>query len=938
LLLSVKPIGYRDFKLSPTFTEQYKDKQPNWKWGGLSYLTYKRCVDISTPVLCSDLTWRPAGDLKVGESIVAFDIEPVPVYKSKKRYIRHAEILHNTIEDALTLGIELEDGMILYATPDHEWLVKFDAGNTISWRQTKDLLSTKKGNPVYLIRPFGKPWSSRNDYIAGYLASAYDGEGNIDGVNGISFTQTENAMLHQVEVYLREIDFPFTKKVKNGSTTYQYKENRKICYSIRTHSIKNIIRFLGELRPVRLLDRFSSYTKERWSQRGGSELRCSPEDYIKVVRVFDAGIRQVAILSTSTETHFTGGFASHNTYSRPLDTSIANGPSEEYWQTLVRVVEGTYNIQKLHCTQYNLPWSNEKAQRSAQEMYRLMWEFKFLPPGRGLQFMGTPTVEAKGGAVLLNCGFISTKDIKIDFSRPFTWLMDMSMLGVGPGFDVDGAYNSNIIIKHPIISDIVHVVEDTREGWIKVLEIVLDAYIGKGSLPKGFDYSLVRPKGIPLKTMGGLSSGPQPLIEMVADLTKLYDSYIGKKVDSTLIVDTMNYSGKAVVSGGIRRTAQIALGDPNDREFTLLKRDLVALKDRRWASNNAPRVTVGMDYRFHAESTRVNGEPGYYWLENARAYGRMCDGINWDDIAVEGINPCGEQPLENAECCCLVETFPSHHESIQEYLKTLKYAYLYAKTVTLIPIHDQQTNAIQLKNRRIGVSQAGITDAIAKLGIRKYAELCDKGYQYITSLDKVYSDWMCIPRSKKRTSIKPGGTVPLVAGVEGGERFPISLFSIRRVRIQDTSPYIERCRQAGYHVEPSANEPNTWIIEFPVRVQAGTRTEQDVSMWEQLELTALLQSVWSDNSVSVTVKFSPEEGKDIARALELYETRLKAVTFFPKDKADQGYVQPPYEVITEAQYLEMTANLLPLDLSAEGFHDQDDKWCSGESCMLPLMN
>src|SRR6185312_5446745 len=129
----------------------------------------------------------------------------------------------------------------------------------------------------------------------------------------------------------------------------------------------------------------------------------------------------------------------------------------------------------------------------------------------------------------------------------------------------------------------------------------------------------------------------------------------------------------------------------------------------RWASNNSILARVGQSYRRAAARTAKNGEPGYEWLENARRYGRMADPPDDRDVDVVGVNPCSEQ-------------------SLHDYLRTLKYAYLYAKTVTLMPTHDARVNAVTMKNRRIGCSMSGITQAIAKFGYREFLRLCDAGY------------------------------------------------------------------------------------------------------------------------------------------------------------------------------------------------------------------
>lgn len=70
----------------------------------------------------------------------------------------------------------------------------------------------------------------------------------------------------------------------------------------------------------------------------------------------------------------------------------------------------------------------------------------------------------------------------------------------------------------------------------------------------------------------------------------------------------------------------------------------------------------------------MNGEPGFAWLENMRAYGRMGDAKDHRDTEAMGGNPCLEQTLESFEMCCLVETFPHKHDDLQDFLETLRQA------------------------------------------------------------------------------------------------------------------------------------------------------------------------------------------------------------------------------------------------------------------------
>jgi len=507
--------------------------------------------------------------------------------------------------------------------------------------------------------------------------------------------------------------------------------------------------------------------------------------------------------------------------------------------------------------------------------------------------------------------------------------MDALMLGVGVGFDTKGA--GKIKIEKPIKSNNIFKIPDSREGWVKALGKVLDGYFFGQEIPI-MDYSLIRPAGSPIRGFGGVASGPEPLKELLEDVARLLDERIGQTIKSSDIVDIFNMIGKCVVAGNVRRSAEIALGDLNDTEFINLKQDKEKLVHHRWASNNSVIAKVGMDYSPLINGIAKNGEPGILWLENAQKYSRINGEPDWKDKNAKGVNPCGEQTLESFELCCLVETFPSRHDTYEEFEETLKYAYLYAKSVTLLNTHWPITNAVMLKNRRIGTSQSGIIDAFVKHGRRTMLEWCEKGYKYLRKLDEKFSDWMCIPRSLKITSVKPSGTVSLLPGVSPGIHYPHAEYYIRRIRISKNSDLYPLLKEAGYKIEEDIYDKNSFVVEFPIHEKYFDRAKKDVSIWEQFQNAVDYQRFWADNQVSITITFKKEEVKEIKRCLECFEDKLKGVSLLPLK--DHGYKQPPYEEITKEQYEEMVKNIKPLKFGIVNDNPVGEEGCETDACAI----
>jgi adenosylcobalamin-dependent ribonucleoside-triphosphate reductase len=674
------------------------------------------------------------------------------------------------------------------------------------------------------------------------------------------------------------------------------------------------------------------------------------------------------------------GDLSYFTYKRTYSRLTSEGIQEEFFDTLKRVTEGTFSIQERHCKSNGLPWNAYQAQKTAQTFFQKMWEFKFLPPGRGLWMMGTEIVDKIGSAGLNNCGFVSTKDINIELAAPFAWAMDMLMLGVGIGFDTKGA--GNLLLKQPKATKVHYEIPDSREGWVESVRLLLNSYQGRNEVE--FSYELIRPFGAPIKGFGGQSSGPQPLIELHDNIRKILDDLIGETITSVAIVDIMNFVGKCVVAGNVRRSAELGIGDINDKEYVEMKDPTKfgeELGDRRWASNNSVFASSNSNFGLVTDNIISNGEPGLIFLDNARHYGRIKDGWipfeseKYDDV--QGFNPCVEQGLENYELCCLVETFPANHDSYEEYLETLKFAYLYSKSVTLIPTHDEKTNAVMMRNRRIGCSMSGIQQAFKKFGHSSFLnDFCDKGYEAIRGWDRVYSRWLGVPRSIKMTTVKPSGTVSILAGATPGIHFTHDEFYYRTVRCSASSSLIQKLRDAKYRIEYSSTDrkllkkaikdggiedPKNWkqyvnidstksigatknsvfehfanaggtvVVYFPVKEKNFTKSKFDVSVWEQVLSIREMQHYWSDNGVSCTITFNKDEAKDLERIIEFASPYVKSLSFLPL--TDHKYEQAPYQEISEEDYKKYAKSIKSVDFSETNEAKiSGSKFCDGDQC------
>lgn len=612
-------------------------------------------------------------------------------------------------------------------------------------------------------------------------------------------------------------------------------------------------------------------------------------------------------MSTKVETPWgeIGYITYKRTYARRLKENDANSPTEEYKDTVDRVVNGAIK-------QLKVPFSDKEQKRVKEIMLGL----KGTVAGRFFWQLGTKTVDKLGLPSLQNCAF-TVVDHPI---RPFTWTFDMLMLGSGVGYNIqrEFVYKLPKVIKKKVKvqrideKDADYIVPDSREGWVKLLGKVLKAYFYSG---EGFTYSTIciRGKGTPIKGFGGTASGPEDLVNGIDNICSVLNARRGKQLRPIDCLDIMNIIGSIVVAGNVRRSAQIAIGDFDDLEF---------LAAKNWSQGNIP------NWRAMSNNSVVCNDisklPSQFWdgylgggepyglinLKLAQSCGRLGE-TEYPDPEVLGFNPCAEQSLAPFETCCLAEIHLPNIDSEEELKEVATYLYRINKHSLAIKCHHKETEDIVHKNMRMGI---GITGYL--MATKKQKSWLSKTYKHLRDYDKKYSKKHGFPESIKITTVKPSGTLSLLSGVTPGAHPGFSHYFIRRVRMASNIPLVEVCKKNGYHVEyvrgfDGKEDHSTVVVSFPCKFPAHTTVAQDVTAINQLETIKELQKNWSDNSVSVTIYYRKEELDDIKEWLaENYNEGLKTVSFLLH--SEHGFDQAPYEEITKEEYAKLSKNVKPI--------------------------
>lgn len=637
-----------------------------------------------------------------------------------------------------------------------------------------------------------------------------------------------------------------------------------------------------------------------------------------------------------------------------------DGTKEQWIETVTRTVDGNLALVA--------PKYIEKDERL--KLINLFFFGKAIPAGRHLSMSGIP-----GRQFLFNCHHAGWD--KDDVSAHYTFTFDQLMQGGGVGSN----YSNRFIRQFPrvtapvdlhIVCDVHHPdydvikpylsqdfsagwvgnfqVEDSREGWCDVQRELLEAAFAKSPETLVVDVSRVRESGAVIRTFGGVSAGPEPLVRMLTKYAELLNSRVSERLTSLDHMLLDHYTGEAVVSGNVRRSARMSIkhwNDPDIMEFVNCKADA----ESHWTTN----ISVEIDDSFFralkrgdSKAIKVynsvvtgmmnNGEPGFwnYSLSNVGEIGE-----------VTSTNPCGEIALEPYENCNLghvnLSEFPSDTPGAVE-AHRLMARFLIRATFGDVP-NDRQREVLH-RNRRIGVGHFGFQGWVTKMGIR-YSDCHNDRYvreslktfkSVVRQAARDYAFQLRIPEPVKVTTEAPTGTIAKLFGTTEGIHPVLYTHFERRIRFSSTDPKVAEEVAKGFKVEDAMHEPNTTIVVYPTRdilldqVAAIYGMEQaleivesayDVPLSDMLAVQEMVQTLYADNAVSFTINLpvSEKTDKELRDTLIHYLPRLKGTTVFPEVSRPQA----PYTPITLEQYKSAIAGEST---------DSVDEQCAGGACGL----
>ena len=665
-----------------------------------------------------------------------------------------------------------------------------------------------------------------------------------------------------------------------------------------------------------------------------------------------------------------GKFVYYRTYSRPVPEEKRR---EFWWETCFRVVEFNIGLELDAMKRQGIETTEKitaDLTREAMEIYDYMYGLKLFPSGRSL-WIGGSKASYLYPLSNFNCSFVT-----IDSLKKFSEIFFVLMLGTGVGLSVEREYirklpqiNSKIEIIHKSYESVLAStrkeytelklmnnnaleleIGDSKFGWSNAIELFFDIlssrqYVGIEYI--FINYNNVRPEGERLKTFGGYASGHNNIKQMFDKIAQIFKEK--RKVNcqqwqTIAPIDALDIAtiiAENVVSGGVRRSAEIVFCDSDETEVLNAKANLYYQDDDgNWVENKQrlnralSNNTVIYQHRptreelhAHFEKVKISGEPSFANFEEMKR--RRHD--------VQGGNPCFEILLKDRGVCNLSEVnlmgFVNADGSFDKkgLLKAQRYSARIGYRMASIELELHEWNLVNQEDRLTGCSITGVMDFKNATNISDddFAKLLQKLRKTARESAFELADFLKMNRPKLVTAVKPSGTISQLPTVSSGVHFSHSPYYIRRVRVSSKDPLAQALAETGFPWHPEVGqtiaEHKTKVFEFPVKAPEG-RTKYDVSAIEQLELYKTLMKNYVDHNASNTIHVRPEEWLDVEQWVYDNWDDVVGVTFLSLDNS--FYQLLPYESITKEKY-EILSKKLPkfnpnILMQYETFEDEYD--------------
>ncbi len=548
-----------------------------------------------------------------------------------------------------------------------------------------------------------------------------------------------------------------------------------------------------------------------------------------------------------------------------------------------------------------------------------------MPSMRLMQFAGKAARTTNVCAY--NCSYIAPTCFQ-DFAE----IMYISMCGTGCGWSVE----SDNIEKLPQIQRqsgkklATHVIPDNKEGWADALALGMKTWADGKDIE--FDFSQLRPAGARLATMGGKSSGPEPLRQVLSFTRMKMQSRQGRRLRPIDAHDIICKIGECVVSGGVRRSAMISLSDLDDQEIRDAKKGQFWNTDpqRMLANNSAvynekPSSDQFMD-EWIALMKSGAGERGIFNRAGLATTlpKRRLEVLKENDLVSEdnkivgilGTNPCGEIILQSKQFCNLSEVIARYEDTEESLMRKIRVATIlgtYQATLTYFPYLSKQWKENCDQERLLGVSITGQWDS----PVVRNPEVFRKLKAEAIKINKQFAKRFGINESTCVTCVKPSGTVSKTFDTSSGTHPRHSQYYIQRIRISATDSLFKMLRDQGvpYYPEVGQNKDtaNTYVFEFPVKAPDKSIFKNDVTALQQLEYWKMVKENYTEHNPSTTISIGENEWIEVANWIYNNWDIVGGLAFLPRD--NHVYQLAPYEATDEKTYKDMLKRLEHIDFA-----------------------